>query len=362
MTFEEKYSLLGTKNTKCDGTFFTAVKTTGIFCHPSCRARIPKAENVTFYDKIQEALQNGYRPCKICKPMEQIGETPAYIKNIIAELQQNPQKKINDEQLKLLNIEPHTIRRWFKKNYNMTFHSFQRMLRINYAFGNIKKGKSITHSAYESGYESLSGFNESYRSIFGESASKSKNKNIINVLRFSSPIGSVIACATKKGICFLGFIGQKRIEEQFTEIQKQFNAIILPGKNPHLTQVKKEINEYFDGSRKSFTVPLDIVGTDFRKQVWDELLNISYARTVSYKDQAIAINNVKAIRAVASANGANKISIIIPCHRVIGSNGSLTGYAGGLHKKNWLLNFEKTNSNQPVQQVINYSEAEPSGY
>jgi len=343
MSFKDKYNVVGTRNTKYDGTFFTAVKTTGIFCHPSCRARTPKAENVTFYDTIEEALQNGFRPCKICKPMEKIGETPIYIKKIIAELQQSPHQKISDELLKLKGIEPHTIRRWFKKNYNITFHSFQRMLRINYAFTTIKKGNSITYSAFESGYESLSGFNESYRSLFGESASKSKIRNVINVVRFSSPIGSIVTCATKKGVCFLGFIGQKRIENQFDEIQKQFNAIILPGRNEHLTDVKKEVNEYFEGKRKTFTVTLDVFGTDFRENVWNELLNIPYGKTISYKEQAIAINNRKAVRAVAAANGANRISIIIPCHRVIGSNGSLTGYASGLHKKKWLLNFEKNN-------------------
>ncbi len=354
MTFEEKYSVLGTRNTKYDGTFFVAVKTTGIFCHPSCRVRIPKAENVIFYDSIEEALQNGFRPCKVCKPMEKIGETPEYIKNIIAELQQNPHEKITDEQLKAKGIEPHTIRRWFKKNYNTTFHVFQRMLRINYAFSKIKKGNSITYSAFDSGYESLSGFNESYRSIFGESAGKSKNRNVVNILRFSSPIGSIIACATEKGVCFLGFSDQKGIEKQFDEIQKQFNAIILPGENVHLTKVKKEITEYFAGKRKTFSVSLDMIGTDFRKKAWTELLNIPYGKTISYKEQAIAIGNLKAIRAVASANGANKIGIIIPCHRVIGSNGSLTGYAGGLHRKSWLLNFEKNNSNQVIQKSFEF--------
>ncbi len=345
MSFDEMYGVVGTRNTKYDGTFFTAVKTTGIFCHPSCRARIPKAENVIFYDSIEEALQHGYRPCKVCKPLEKIGETPEYVKKIIAELQKKPHQKISDAQLKLKGIEPHTIRRWFKKNYNITFHAFQRMLRINYAFNTIKAGKSITYSAFDSGYESLSGFNESYRSIFGESASKSKDRSIINVLRFSSPIGSIITCATEKGICFLGFIGQKHIEKHFVAIQKQFHAIILPGKNKHLTLVKKEINEYFEGKRKHFTVALDIVGTTFRKQVWNALLKIPYGQTVSYKEQALAINHKKAVRAVASANGANKISIIIPCHRVIGANGNLTGYAGGLHKKSWLLNFEKSHIN-----------------
>lgn len=354
MSFDDKYKVLGTRNTQYDGTYFTAVKTTGIFCHPSCRARTPKAKNVVFYDTIQEALQNGFRPCKVCKPMEKIGETPDYIQDVIAMLQQNPHQKISDEDLKNKGIEPHTIRRWFKKNYNITFHAFQRMLRINYAFTNIKGGKTITHAAFESGYESLSGFNESYRSIFGASASQSKEQNIINTLRFSSPIGSMIACATSDGICLLGFIGQKRMEDQLVAIQKELNAVILPGKNPHLIQVEQEMNEYFDGERKCFSVPLDILGTPFRKQVWDALLAIPYGKTVSYKDQAIAINNLKAIRAVASANGANKISIIIPCHRVIGSNGSLTGYGSGLHKKSWLLNFEKEQSGQAIQSVLNF--------
>lgn len=349
MSFKNKYEVLGTKDSQFDGTFFTAVKTTGIFCHPSCRARIPKIENVIFYDTVQEALQNGFRPCKVCKPMEKIGSTPVYIKDIIEELQQNPHERISDEDLIQRGIEPHAIRRWFKKHYHLTFHSFQRMFRINYAFTNIRKGKSITESAFDSGYDSLSGFNESYRSIFGKSASKSNPQNVVNIMRFGSPIGGIFVCATENGVCFLGFIGQKKLEYQFGTIQKQLNAILLPGKNQHLTQVQKEINEYFEGARKTFTVPLDILGTDFSKQAWNELLKIPYGKTISYKEQAIAINNLKAIRAVASANGANKISIIIPCHRVVGSNGSLTGYAGGLHKKSWLLNFEKTNSNQENQ-------------
>ncbi len=346
MSFDVMYSVLGTRNTIYDGTFFTAVKTTGIFCHPSCRARIPKVENVVFYDSIQECLQNGFRPCKVCRPMEKIGETPTYIKDLITELQQNPHQRISDEQLKLKGIEPHTIRRWFKKTYGITFHSFQRMLRINYAFSNIRKGNSITGAAFDSGYESLSGFNESYRALFGESASKSKNRSVINVLRFSSPIGSIIACATEKGLCFFGFVGQKNIEKHFIEIKKRFNAIILPGENPHLTKARKEINEYFDGNRQKFTVSLDIVGTDFRIKVWNSLSNVPYGKTISYKEQAVILKNSKAVRAIAAANGANKISIIIPCHRIIGANGSLTGYAGGLHKKKWLLNLENKNSYQ----------------
>ncbi|MCF6312455.1 MAG: methylated-DNA--[protein]-cysteine S-methyltransferase [Verrucomicrobiales bacterium] len=343
MLFEDKYRILGTKNTEYDGIFVTAVKTTGIFCRPSCRARIPKAENVTFYDTAQEALENGFRPCKICKPMQMIGNTPAYIEGIIAELQKYPHEKISDSDLKRKGHEPHTIRRWFKKNYGVTFHQFQRMVRINYAFTHIKKGESVTFSAFESGYDSLSGFNESYRSIFGDSASKSKHRMVVNTLRFSSPIGSLIACASETGICFLGFVGQEKLEENVAAIQKELAAVMIPGLNPHLNQVRKEVGEYFKGSRTRFSVPLHMIGTDFRKQVWNELLNIPYGKTCSYSEQAVAMNHGKAVRAVASANAMNKISIIIPCHRVIGSRGELSGYAGGLPKKQWLLDLEKGN-------------------
>jgi len=352
LSFESKYKVLGTRDTRSDGVFITAVKTTGIFCRPSCSARIPKAENVIFYDTVEEALKNGFRPCKVCKPMQQNGSTPIYIKEIIADLQQHPHEKITDEDLKERGVEPHTIRRWFKKHHNMTFHSFQRMLRINDAFTNIKKGKSITQSAFGSGYESLSGFNESYRSVFGESASKTKNKAIVNSVRFSTPLGAMFACATEKGICLLEFTDEKRLDGLLKDLQVRLNTVILPGRNKHLTQVQEELKEYFEGEKTKFSVSIDMQGTDFRKLVWQELIGIPFGFTRTYKEQAIAMNKLSAIRAVASANGANKINIIIPCHRVVGIDGSLTGYGGGLHRKKWLLDFEKTNLNQPAQVTL----------
>jgi AraC family transcriptional regulator of adaptative response/methylated-DNA-[protein]-cysteine methyltransferase len=148
LTFQEKYDVIGNKDTRYEGVFITAVKTTGIFCRPSCRARKPKVENVSFYNSTQEAIQNGFRPCKICKPMEQMDETPEYIKNIVRDLHEKPHLKINDHGLKQRGIEPSHIRRWFKLHHNMTFHAYQRMLRINSAFNDIKNGKTITKSAF----------------------------------------------------------------------------------------------------------------------------------------------------------------------------------------------------------------------
>lgn len=343
LSFEEKYAVIGTKGTHYEGIFITAVKTTGIFCRPSCRARKPKAENVNFYDTNQEAIQNGFRPCKICKPMEKMDETPTSIQKIINELHQNPYLRINDDGLKQRGVEPSQIRRWFKLHHHMTFHAYQRMFRINSAFNDIKKGKAIIESAFDSGFESLSSFNDSYQTIFGDSASRNKEQNIINIVRFTTPVGPMFACATEHGICLLEFTDKKLLEAEFKELCKKLKAVILPGKNPHLDHLQVELKEYFSGTRRSFSVPLDSSGTEFQLSVWQALNDISFGETRTYKQQALSIGNEKAVRAVAAANGKNRISIIIPCHRVIGSDGSLTGYAGGLHRKQWLLDLESKN-------------------
>lgn len=340
LTFEEKYAVIGKDGAGFEGVFITAVKTTGIFCRPSCRARKPKKENVIFYDTTTEALQNGFRPCKICRPMEEKDKTPEYISKIVKELCEDPYLRIKDQDLRDRGIKPEQIRRWFKKHHNMTFHGYQRMLRINSAYNSIQNGETVTNSAFDSGFESLSGFNDSYRSIFGDSPKGKNGKNVINIVRFTTPIGPMFSCATNKGICLLDFTDRRMLETLFRDLCKRLNAVILPGENRYLDQVQSEIHQYFEGTRTKFDVPLHTPGTDFQNKVWKILQDIPYGEARSYKEQAVAIGNPKAIRAVASANGHNKISIIIPCHRVIGSDGSLVGYGGGLIRKKWLLDHE----------------------
>jgi len=343
LSFQEKYNIIGKQDTSYEGIFVTAVKTTGIFCRPSCRAKKPLFKNVEFYNTTTEAIQHGFRPCKICKPMEKMEETPDYVNSILAELHQDPYLRIKDGDLRQRGIEPNQIRRWFKKHHQMTFQTYQRMLRINTAYNRINEGDSILSTALNSGFDSLSGFNESYQGLFGGPPTSPDHKNVLNIIRFTTPLGPMFACASDQGLCLLEFTDRRMLETEFKDLTKRFNAIILPGKNTHLNQVQIEIQEYFNGSRKHFTIPLDTPGTEFQKTVWTELMNIPYGETRSYKEQAIAIGNKNAIRAVASANGHNKVAILIPCHRVIGSDGSLVGYGGGLHRKKWLLEFERSN-------------------
>jgi AraC family transcriptional regulator of adaptative response/methylated-DNA-[protein]-cysteine methyltransferase len=335
------YKALVNKDVSYEGIFFAAIKTTGIFCRPTCTARKPKQENVEFFNTTKDAMLKGYRPCKICNPLEKLGETPEYIMQILQELNATPSLKFKDWDLTKRGIEPNTLRRWFIKNHGITFHSYQRMFRINSAFKKIQNGEPVAAVAFESGYESLSGFNDSFKSIFGVSPSNSKDRKIINITRIEIPLGTMFAGAVEQGICLLEFTDRKMLETELKSLAKLLNANIIQGANKHFELLKQELDEYFEGRRNAFTVPLFTPGTEFQESVWRELQNIPFGSTRSYKQQAIALGKPEAVRAVANANGMNRISIIIPCHRVIGNDGSLTGYGGGLWRKKWLLDMEK---------------------
>lgn len=342
---ETYYKALLEKKQSYVGVFFVGVKTTSVFCIATCRARKPKKENVEFFSTFKDALDNGYRPCKICKPTENANEAPEQVEKAISLVKENAKEKITDFQLRQLKISPEVVRRWFKKNYGITFQAYQRMYRINNAFQELKQGKNATHTAFESGYESLSGFGYTFKKLVGKSPNQSKDKNIILINRLTTPLGPMFVCATDNGVCLLEFVDRRMLETEFKDLQRLLNANIISGENEHIKQVKRELKEYFDGSRKTFNVKLVAPGTDFQKSVWNVLQEIKYGTTTTYQKQAEKINNPKAVRAVASANGYNRISIIIPCHRVIGKDGKLTGYGGGIERKKWLIEHERENAN-----------------
>ncbi len=338
---DEYYQALLSRDSKYVGIFFVGVTTTAVFCIATCRARKPKKENVVFYKTFSEALKNGFRPCKICCPTENSNETPEQVVIAIKLIKDNPKEKISDSILRENEISPDLVRRWFKKNYGITFHAFQRMYRINNAYKELKDGKTTTETAFGLGYESLSGFGYTYKKIMGKSPANSKAQNIILINRLTTPLGPMIVCATNEGICLLEFTDRKMLETEFRDLQKALNSEILVGENIHIKQLRKEIKEYFNGERKMFQVALHTPGTDFQNEVWNALKKIPFGSTSTYQQQAININNPNAIRAVAKANGFNRISIVVPCHRIIGKNGNLTGYGGGIERKKWLIEFER---------------------
>ncbi|WP_151705612.1 bifunctional transcriptional activator/DNA repair enzyme AdaA [Nitrincola alkalilacustris] len=355
---ERYYRALIERATDYVGIFFVGVKTTGVFCISTCRARKPKRENVEFYTDFKDALTAGFRPCKICRPTENAYLAPPPVEQAIALVRVNPKVRISDTQLKQHGISPELVRRWFTKHYGMTFQAFQRMLRVNTALQELKGGKLATVTAFDSGYESLSGFNYTYKKLIGKTPKKSASTNVIVINRFTTPLGPMFVCATNRGICLLEFVDRRMLETEFKDLQRLLNSQIIAGENDHTRQAEYEIGEYFSSQRRSFDVALDMPGSDFQKLVWKVLQTVPYGMTSSYQAQADKMGKKQAVRAVASANGANRIAIIVPCHRIVGKDGSLIGYGGGLARKRWLIEHEKN----AVSSASQKHEMKPSSF
>lgn len=337
----EMYRALLHRDSSYEGIFFAGVKTTGIFCRPTCRAKKPKQENVEYFTSTKEALNHGFRPCKLCSPMQLFGETPEWIRDLMTTVNGRAATRLKDRDLRLRGIDPARLRRWFLKNHGMTFHAYMRTLRLNQAFSRIKNNEKVIDSAFDSGFESLSGFTEAFRKTAGFAPSKSKTRTLVTVTRVLTPLGPMLAGATDSGICLLEFTDRRMLETQISRLERLLDAGFMTGTHRHLKQLEQELQEYFEGKRRQFEVPLALSGTAFQMRAWAYLRNIPYGETRSYREQALSVGNINATRAVASANGDNKIAIIIPCHRVIGSDGKLTGYGGGLWRKQYLLDMEK---------------------
>ncbi|MFY0651253.1 MAG: methylated-DNA--[protein]-cysteine S-methyltransferase [Cyclobacteriaceae bacterium] len=340
------YQALIEKDSSFEGVFYAAIKTTGIFCRPTCHAKKPKKENVEYFGSTSDALNNGYRPCRVCHPMELKGAVPEWLKNLLEDVEKNSETKIKDYDLRQRGLDPARVRRWFKKNHGITFQSFLRSHRINNAFGQIRHGEKVIQSAYENGYDSLSGFLDGFKSSTGFSPKESKYKQVITVTRIPTPLGPMLAGATDEGLCLLEFTDRRMLETQIERLRKYLKAELVPGKSELFESLQKQLSEYFEGKRKAFDIPLVFPGSEFQKKVWKVLCDITYGETRSYKEQAFAVGNLKAIRAVAKANGDNRIAIIIPCHRVVGSNGEMVGYGGGVWRKQWMLELERQHFNK----------------
>jgi AraC family transcriptional regulator of adaptative response/methylated-DNA-[protein]-cysteine methyltransferase len=335
------YRALVERDSRFVGVFVVAVKTTGVFCRPTCHARKPRPENVEFFATPAEALRYGYRPCKLCNPLGVPGDEPAWLRPLLDEIAERPEERITDRLLAERGLSPHRVRRWFQRHHGMTFHSYQRLHRLSGAFGRIRNGDDVAAAAFGSGYASLSGFAASFRRATGLPPNGSRETGLVTVTRMSTPLGPMLAGATQEGVCLLEFVDRRMLETQLARLRALLGAEILPGRSPHFAGLRQQLSEYFAGERARFDLPLVVPGTPFQRRVWDGLLQIPYGETRSYQEQAEAIGHASAVRAVARANGDNRIAIVIPCHRVIGKNGRLTGYGGGLWRKQRLLDLER---------------------
>lgn len=325
-----------------DGIFFVCVKTTKIFCRPSCPARKPKPENVVYHPAVRDCLLAGFRPCKRCRPLATAGRHPDWVETLIERVEQDPSGRFTDADLRGQGVSPFRARRYFNERFGMTFHAYHRARRMGLALGALREGDNALHVAFDHGFESNSGFRDAFERTFGTTPGRCAGVTPILSTTIESPIGPLVAGATEEGVCLLEFADRRAFQHQVDTLRRRLGGTIVPGLNEHLAQLRRELTEYFEARRTVFTVPLVAPGTDFQRRVWRALGEIPYGQTRSYDELATAIGRPGAHRAVGRANGDNRLAILIPCHRVVRSDGHLCGYGGGLWRKRHLLELERS--------------------
>jgi len=340
-SLQEMHRAVDRRDASYDGIFFVAVRTTGIFCRPSCRSRPALRKNREFFATAREAIFSGYRPCKRCRPMHTDGRPPEWVEALLKEVEANPAARIKEARLRARNVDPARLRRFFLKQYGMTFQAYCRGRRMSKAIDQIRGGVGLDEVALGNGYDSHSGFREAFARTFGKPPGRSRDADCIVTSWLESPLGPLVMGATNKGVCLLEFSDRRMLETQFTTLRNRFECAIVPGNHEHLEQLEEELARYLAGKLTEFQVPLIYPGTPFQQKVWSGLLQIPYGETCSYEDLARAVGSPNAQRAVGTANGMNRIAIVIPCHRVVNKDGQLGGYGGGLWRKKYLLDLER---------------------
>jgi len=345
------------KDPSFDGLFVVAVRTTGIFCRPVCRARPPRAENVEFFADAAEAAAHGYRACKMCRPTDPPGRAPALVDRLKELAAASTGSPLREDDLRSLGIDPATARRQFRAHCGVTFAAYQRSLRMGAALSEMRRGAGATAAQLAAGFESGSGFRAAVSRALGARASKAAAVEPLVTTQIETPIGPMQAIARDDGLVLVDCLDRRGTAGAIERLRRRFGdeealAAIVPGEHEHLRRLRAELGEYFAGRRTTFTLPLAPHGTAFERRAWDYLRAIPPGETRTYGAQARAIGAGGGARAVGRANGMNYLSILIPCHRVVGAGGALTGYGGGLWRKRWLLEHERNVTGQSASSLF----------
>ena len=337
---ETCYAALLDRDPDFDGVFYVGVRTTGIFCRPTCPARKPKRENCEFFADAQTALLASYRPCARCRPLSHPNETSDVVRRLVAAVEREPEKRWRDADFDALAVHASTARRQFQKRFGMTFVEYARARRLGGAFKQIRKGERVIDAQLDAGFQSGSGFRDAFARIMGAPPASGEAR-VLFAAWLDTPLGPMTAIADDRALHMLEYVDRRGLEREIERLRIRAKAGIAPGRTAPIAQIEAELAAYFAGRSMAFATPLARGGSPFQNSVWDALLAIPPGTTLSYAELARAVGRPRAVRAVAQANGANTFAIVIPCHRVINANGELGGYGGGLPRKRWLLEHER---------------------
>ncbi|WP_428687457.1 bifunctional transcriptional activator/DNA repair enzyme AdaA [Roseibium sp.] len=340
--FDTLYEALVARDPSYDGRAFVCVSSTGIFCRLTCPARNPKPENCTFHETVAECIEAGFRPCKRCRPTTPEASADPVVGPLIEALEKRPGYRWGEPDLKRMGFDPSTVRRAFKRHFGMTFLEMARQRRLQEGFSTLAGGGKVIDAQITAGFESPSAFREAFAKILGQAPGAFSAKPLLFADWVASPLGPMIAVADRTRLHLLEFLDRKAFPAEFRKLQSYAKGEIGFGRTEVTEQIQAELDRFFAGKGAAFETKLALHGSAFTRDVWRELLTIPAGKTRSYSEVAEAIGRPQAVRAVARANGANQLALIVPCHRVIGVDGSLTGYGGGLWRKQKLIELEQS--------------------
>ena len=331
-----------------DGRVIGAVHTTGIYCKPSCPAKRPKRENVEFFTTGEEASAAGYRSCMRCKP-DEVGRDRAAVSAAVKLIEAAEEPPSLADLADAVGYAPHHFQRLFKRDLGVSPAEYARGLRNRRAENALKASGRVTDAIYDAGYSGPSGFYSDAKERLGMTPSAWRDGGRGETVRwthFASPLGEMLIAATSKGICRLTF------NDSEASLRRLFPKATIVEDAGGLKQLVEGALAAIEHPATMPDLPIDVAGTAFQEAVWRELRKIPPGETRSYAQIAAAIGQPTAVRAVGTANGDNHVAVLIPCHRVIRSDGTLGGYAGGLDKKRMLLAAEGHASASPELPLI----------
>ena len=341
METEIYWKAVQNNDAKFNGAFVYAVNSTKIYCKPSCASRLPKRENVQFFDDFNKAETNGFRACRRCQPKNEATNPQTEIVLRACELLDS-EEQISLENLgAAVDLSATHLQKMFKEIIGVSPKKYAEAKRLEKFKNELKDGNDVTNAMYEAGFNSSSRLYENVSEKLGmtpKTYAKGGKNMKINYTITDCNLGKLLVARTEKGVCAVTFGDDSK-----TLIANLFNEY----SNAEITENNSSLKDYIEailanlkGTNKTLDLPTDLQATAFQMRVWDILRKIPYGETVSYQQVAERLGNVKAVRAVATACASNRVALVIPCHRVVRSNGKLSGYRWGIERKIQLLESE----------------------
>ena len=335
------YDALVARSDAYEGRAYVGVTSTGIFCRLNCPAPNPKPENCMFFETPGDCIAAGFRPCKRCHPLAPVARLDPLVDQMLKAFDADPMRRWSETCVTAMGFDPSTVRRAFKRHFGMTFLEMARHRRLRHSAEVLAKGDKVVEAQLSAGFESPSAFRAAFAKFMGRTPGEFAENAQLRASWIDTPIGAMVTICDATQLHLLEFPERKGLAREVQRLFQFSKGQLGFGRFAFTDLVQAQLTEFFGGQRPKFDLPLALHGTDFSKTVWHALQDIPAGQTRSYAQLAQSIARPTAMRAVARANGANQIAIVVPCHRVIGADGTLTGYAGGLWRKQKLIELER---------------------